>query len=327
MTETVETQNAEKPEAFDVHSIFAKKTDLKAETAIEEPKEKPEEKKKVDPIKNTVKEAKDKKEAAKDFFDPREKEDEDEEEEKEASASKKEEKEESSPEIQKYRTELEKKEKALRETQKWGNEARKQLAVYKKTVEALKAEGVLTDDEARALQDHTIVHADEPQEEVSKPLQYGQIWDKELAYMRKYSPNAEDIDKSVFAFQHLVKHCSQEELEDIFADLAAYEDDEVALTKRMIEKGREYYDDVYEDIHEAGSIRNLKKKYKQKEEELQKRIDKLEAKYSKLKEKHEDFDSEPSGMKLPSGGLSTSLPKDVTFDPAAIFEKRHQKRR
>jgi hypothetical protein len=316
MIESTQVENTENSEAFDVHSIFAKKTEPKTDLPKEEVKEKTEEKKESYPAKKPVKEES-RKEVSENDNDEDQEDDEDEE--KEVVSSKKDQKDDSN-------IELEKTQKALKETQKWGNEARKQLASYRKTIEKLKDDGILTDDEARALQDHTIVHADEPKEEASQPVLYGQIWDKELEYMKKYSPNAKEIDESASAFTHLVNHCTQEELRDIFDDLGAYEDDEVALTKRMIEIGREYYDDIYGDIHESGSIRNLKKKYKEKEDVLQKRIDKLEAKYNKLKEKYEDFDDNPSGMKLPSGGLQTSLPKDVTFDTSAIFQKRNQKR-
>lgn len=311
-----QTQITEKQESFDLQSIFSKKIDAKQELPKEESKEKPEGKKEEEPVKKPAKEDP-KKEAVKSVVDANESEDEDEDEKPDA-RPKKEPKDDSN-------NELEKTQKALKETQKWGNETRKQLANYKKTVEKMMQDGILTEDEARALQDHTIVHEDE-QQEVSKPVIYGQIWDKELEYMKKYSPSSKEIEESADAFTHLVNHCTQEELIDIFADLSSYEEDETELTKRMIEIGREYYDDIYGDIQDVGSIRNLKKKYSEKEQELQKRIDKLEAKYSKLKEKYEDHDQEPSGMRMRTGGLATGLPKDTTFEPSAIFGKRHKGR-
>jgi len=101
--------------------------------------------------------------------------------------------------------------------------------------------------------------------------------------------------------------------------LSRYEDDEVEFTKQMLEFGRQYNEDIFADIHESGSIRNLKAKYYKKEKELQERLDKVEKKYNKLKEKYEDYNSEPSNYRLPSGGGNVSLPKNDKIDLASFY--------
>jgi hypothetical protein len=221
-----------------------------------------------------------------------------------------------------YKSELEKLQKSSKDTQKAFHENRKQLAAYKKAVEKMKSEGTLMDEEAAMLLDHT-QYNDEAEGEKPPLVRYGDIWDKEIQYMRKYSNNPDEINQQVLAFQHLMQSASYDEAEEILSELAEYEDDEVALTKHMLEIGRQYNDDIYADIHESGSIRKLKDKYTKKEKELQERLDKMERKYNKLKEKLEDYDDEPSDYGLPSGGSKGDIPKG-NFDIGKVFDKRYR---
>ncbi len=296
------------PQEFDLHSIFNKKNDVEPieEEKIDEPV------KKKEPIKEVKKE-------------PVQKSNDDDEDEVEEPESIKEEK----PKDKSidYKLENEKLQKTLKDTQKSFHEDRRKLSAYKRAVEKLKEEGSLLDDEANLLLDHTR-HADESSSNENEPVlvKYGKIWDKELEYMRKYSSNASDIDKSVIAFQHLIQSASSEEVEDVFADLSQYEDDEVELTKRMISYGREYNDDIYSDIHEAGSIRKLKSKYQERIDELQKELDKSHKKYNRLREKHQDYDSEPGNQRVSSGAGNIDPKKEATFDIGTIFNKQYQRR-
>lgn len=222
-----------------------------------------------------------------------------------------------------YKTELEKLQKSQKDTQKAFHENRKQLAAYRKAVEALKSEGTLMDEEATRLLDHT--KFDDAGGDKPVLVRYGDIWDRELQYMRRYSSNPEEIEQHSLAFQHLMQSTSHEEATKILEELSDYEDNEVELTKRMLEIGRQYNEDIYGDIHEVGSIRKLKEKYSQKEKELQERLDKIERKYNKLKEKMEDYDSEPSNYGLPSGSIKGDLPKKG-FDIGSVFNSRYQRR-
>lgn len=220
-----------------------------------------------------------------------------------------------------YKAELEKLQKSVKDTQKSFHENRKQLASYRKAVEKMKEEGTLLDEEAIILLDHT--KFEDQTEEEPLFVKYGKIWDKELPYMRKYAPNQKEIDQHILAFQHFVQTASPKEVNDALNELAQYEEDETEFTHQMLEIGRQYNEDIYSDIHSAGSIRNLKKKYSEKEAELQKKIDKLEKQYNKLKEKYEDYTPEPANLR-PTGIGNIDLPKNVSFDPATIFNRRFQ---
>jgi hypothetical protein len=296
------------PQEFDLHSVFNKKDN--AEAAVEETEE--ELPKKKEPVKEV------KKEPVKDSSD------EEDDLGKEPEVKKEEKPKEKSID---YQSENEKLQKTLKDTQKSFHEDRRKLSAYKRAVEKMKEDGTLLEDEANLLLDHT-QYEEESNTNANDPvlIKYGKIWDKELEYMRKYSSNASDINKHVLAFQHLIQSAPSDEVEDIFSDLSQYEDDEVELTKRMISYGREYNDEIYSDIHEAGSIRKLKSKYQDRIDELEKELDKSHKKYNRLREKHQDYDSEPGNQRVSSGAGNVDHKKEVTFDIGAIFNKQYQRR-
>lgn len=223
--------------------------------------------------------------------------------------------------VESLKVAYEKLEKSHKDTQKSFHESRKQQAAYKKAVEKLKAEGVLLDEEAEFL----LAHAKDDVEhgEESEYMKFHKIWNQELQYMRKYDRESKDIDKHFEAFQHFVQTAPSQEIVEVFSDLKSYEDDEVEFTKKMLEYGRDYYDDIYADISDTGSIRNLKSKYSQKQTDMQKVIDKLTKENDnlkqKFKEKHEDYDTSPSG-RLPTGSGSSDLPKLDKVDLDAFFD-------
>lgn len=297
------------PQELDIHSIFNKK-EAPVEPPIEEEEAAKEPVKKKETVKTVEKEP---------ILDS---EGEDEE---EVEDVKKEEK--PKEKAIDYKSENEKLQKTLKDTQRSFHEDRKKLAAYKKAVEKMKEEGSLLDEEATILLDHA-KYEDEPDNNENEPvlIRYGKVWDKELEYMRKYSSNAEDINQHTLAFQHLIQSASQQEREEIFEDLARYEDDEVEFTKQMLEIGRQYNDDIYADIHDAGSIRKLKSKFEEEKQELQKELDKVNKKYNKLKEKHQDYDNEPANLRIPSGAGNVDHKKEATFDIGKIFNSRHQSR-
>lgn len=226
-----------------------------------------------------------------------------------------------------YKAEFEKLQKSVKDTQRSFHEDRKKLSAYKQAVEKLKADGSILDEEAQMLLDHTKFEEGSANQE--KPLlhKWYDIWDKELPYLKKYANDPKEIDEHIFAVQHFVQTATKAELDDMIKELSVYEDDEAEFTKKMLEFGRQYNLDIYSDISEAGSIRNLKSKYAEKEIEYQKKIDKLQAKYDKLKEKYEDYNTEPATrLSSSGGGENLGLQKKVTFDPATIFESQYQRR-
>ena len=219
-------------------------------------------------------------------------------------------------------------EKKLKETQKWGNENNKKLVAYSKAIEKLKEESGLTDEEASFLLDYT---KHDPIEEQEKPLlvQFGEVWDKELNYMRKYSQNAQDIDNYVVSFQNYFQTLNHKEAQELLEELHEIKEseDEVAFTKKMLDIGKDWYDDFYKDIQEAGSLKNLRGKYQEKEAKLQKTLDKLNKELEKYKRKYEDYTE--SNLNLPSGNSANS-PTDLnsgSFDLAKTFQKRFEPKR
>lgn len=309
MTETeTETAQQEEVDAFDLHGIFNKQPEVDVAPTNDAPKK--ERVKKAEPVK---------KEKAVIEEDDDEDEDED-----EPSASDKPKEGVKSNDVD-YKSEFEKLQKTVKDTQRSFHEDRKKLAAYKKAVEKMKEDGALLDEEATMLLDHT-KYENESVEDESTLVKYAKVWDKELEYMKKYAPDSKEIDQHILAFQHFMQTASREEINDALNDLSRYEDDEVELTRQMLELGRQYNDEIYADIHESGSIRNLKSKYSQKEYEMQKEIDKLKKRVDKLKEKYEDYNPEPANYKLASGSANMDLPKNVTFDPVAIFAKQFQRR-
>lgn len=225
--------------------------------------------------------------------------------------------------------EIEKLQKTLRDTQRSFHEDRKKLTAYKKAVEKLKGDGSLLDEEARMLLDHTMFEnvQEEPEDE-PVIVRYAKVWDKEIEYMRKYSSNADDINNSIYAFQHLMQSSTENERQEILDELSEYEDDEVELTKQMIEIGRQYDEDIYSDIREAGNIRNLKKTLAKKEHDLQKQLDKLQVKYDKLRMQYEDYDANPVSIRkgTGSGSMSSHGEQGDGFDVGKIFASRNNRR-
>src|SRR5690349_3290215 len=219
--------------------------------------------------------------------------------------------------------EIEKLQKTLRDTQKSFHEDRRKLSAYKKAVQKLQEDLVLTDEDAQTLLDHTKFDENTSPSHISEsPMQrYMRVWDKEIENMRKYSSDIESLDKHLEAFQNLILTVSHKEREDIIDELSEFENDEVELTKYMLDLGRVYDDEIYSHIREAGSIRNLITKFKNKEEELQNKLDKARNKIVKLQEKRDnDYDDEPYRVRQSSGGSNIDQkPSSSKFDMNAIF--------
>ena len=295
-----ENETANETNDVDLDDVFSKRHTVKVDKEdIREEKKLPEEVKKVIPAKKAI-----------EASEPEE----DEEEEQSVKAK----------DID-YKSEYEKAEKRNKDAQKAFHEDRKKLAAYTKAVNKLKEEGSLLDEEAENLLNHT-KYESEPDEE-NQYTKYSNIWAKETQYMRKYAPNPKDIEQNIMAFEHFMQTSPISEVEEVMKDLERYEDDEIELTRHMLEFGRQYNEDVFADIQEVGSVRGLKDKYSQNEAKLQKELDKLQSRYDKLKSKYEDYDTEPANLRLPSGSSSRNdLPKNVIADVDAIFDNRFRRR-
>lgn len=226
-----------------------------------------------------------------------------------------------------YKKELEKANKTLKDTQRSFHEDRKKLSAYKKAVEKFKEDGILLDEEATLLLNHAHFE-NEDEDSKEKPVldRYIDIWTKELEYMRKYSKDSEEIDQNIRAFDHLISTSYEKDRQEIMDELSQYENDEVQLTKKMLEIGAQYFHDIYSDIQSAGNIRNLKSSLNKKVAELEKKLAKTEERYDNLKKKYEDYDSTPP-TNIRSGGANHDPQKQgaTGFDVSKIFASRYKR--
>ena len=175
-------------------------------------------------------------------------------------------------------------------------------------------------DEEAALLLASSQHPDPAAEQQDEPIlvRYGRVWDRELQNMRKYT-DAPDLDVHIAAFQNFLKNGATEEIKDAFQQLKALESDDVAFTKKMLELGKTYHEDVYKEIHAAGSLKAYKVKMALEIEKQIKKIDKLEKEIVKYKEQYEDYTPSKS-YRLPSGGSAES-PKDSDSSIGSILDR------
>ncbi len=218
-----------------------------------------------------------------------------------------------------WQKEAEKSERRLADSQKWGREAHSKLKSVEHLIGQYLEKGILSDEEA-ALLLASSQHPEPSAEQKEEPLlvRYGTIWDRELTHMRKYT-DSPDLDRHIQAFQHFLKNASPAEVTEAFTELKALEKDDVAFTKKMLELGKAYHDEVYKEIHEAGSLKAYKIKMAQEMEKHLRKIDKLEKEIVKYKEQYEDYTPSKS-YRLPSGGSAES-PKDSDSSIGSILDR------
>lgn len=219
-----------------------------------------------------------------------------------------------------YQQELEKAERRYKDSQKWGTEMRKKLAAYEKTIKKYVEAGSLTTEEAESLLDHTQAEEAPPEDE-STYVKYAKIWDEGVERIREFADDPKEIDKYVHAFQQLWRDSAPVEQEALLEEFSELGDNKASLTRKMIKMGKEYYDEVFGEVYESGSIRNFKKKFSEKEKEYNKRIDKLQKEVDKYKKKYEDY-TDPT-YRLPSGGSDNSMDTtNYSTDVKEIFSNR-----
>ena len=218
-----------------------------------------------------------------------------------------------------WQKEVEKSERRLADSQKWGREAHGKLKSVEAMIAQYLGQGILSDEEA-ALLLASAQHPEPGTEQKDEPLlvRYGTIWDRELANMRKYT-DSPDLDRHIQAFQHFLKNGSPADVTEAFTELKALEKDEVAFTKKMLQMGKAYHDEVYKEIHEAGSLKAYKIKKEQEIAKHLRHIDKLEKEIVKYKEQYEDYTPAKS-YRLPSGGSAES-PKDSDSSIGSILDR------
>lgn len=233
-----------------------------------------------------------------------------------------------------YKLENERLHKTLKDTQKSFHEDRKKLSAYRRAIKSFVDDGTLTDDESKTLLDHVQF---EDGSDISQSsavgatgiLKYKDAIQTELAMMQRYSSNPErnkEIELNTKAFQHLYDTSTWEERQDIIDELSGFEDDSVELTKHMLLMGARHNDEVYSEINESGGVKQLKQNYISKIESLQKELDKVSEKYIKLKKKHQDYDTEPSNLRISSGAAYVGDDKDGSLDFGKMFKEKFHRR-
>jgi hypothetical protein len=209
----------------------------------------------------------------------------------------------------------ERQDKAFKETQKWGHGLRRQLSTFEQQVKAYMGEGVLTEEEGQKLLNTTAVEDETPFQE-SPLAMYSKVWDEELENIRKYTQEA-DLDQHVLAFQHLLKNGDPQELEDAFGQFEEVKENPLALTRKMLDIGKLYNEEVYQELSQAGSLKAFKQQYETKLKQQQKKIDRLEKDLLKFKETSDYISS--SSYVLPPGGQEEAHGDDTSF--GGIFKK------
>ena len=227
-----------------------------------------------------------------------------------------------------WKTQAEKESKRLKETQKWANETKTQLNAYKRSVEKFVNDGILDEEDANILLDHT-QYKEIPDSVLSETEKASKIFREEIENIRKYG-NYENLDGHVKALDHLVENSTQEEIEEMFSEVKELiDDDSVIFTKKILEIASNYYDEVYEDLHKAGNLKNMKLEYQSEITKRDKIIDKLEKELVKLKKRYEDYDVNPQhripqtgGDRIGGSNGNSSL---VMKNPGAFLDNLHNR--
>lgn len=226
-------------------------------------------------------------------------------------------------ETEKLQLEREKLQRDLKETQRWATETKKQISSYKKAIEKYKEEGILSDEEATELMDHTKY---QEMVERERPLleKASEVWDREIENIRKYGDDT-DLDKHIHAFQHFLHNASSDEIKDVYREMEDLIDSNpVAFTKKMLQFGKQYHDEIFGEFAQAGNLKNFKRQYEEKIDSYKKKIDKLEKEVVKLKNQYEGYDEKPN-YRIPQGGDNNSgSESNTTKRPGKLIERFNQ---
>lgn len=224
-------------------------------------------------------------------------------------------------ELEEAKNQLEKLDGRYKETAKWGNDIRKKMAAYERAIKKFNDEGVLTDDEAKDLLDHTKFE-DIPHEDSPPYQKYAKMWQEGLDRLREYSDDPAEIDKETYAFQQWLRDASPEALNEFWDDMDEVPNNIAAKTKKMLQKGKEYGELGFYEVYETGSIENYMNKMKENIEELKNTIDEKDKIIDKYKKKYEHYTKNPN-MKIPQGASTYSAnTDDDSVSLSSIFAKR-----
>jgi hypothetical protein len=165
--------------------------------------------------------------------------------------------------------------------------------------------GVMTKEEAESLiEDINLDVGALPDTEEPVVTKDDNIIDKYYAVWKKAVPTIQefmDVDpEHADAFAHLVKISTPQELEEIELEFSQYENNPIKLTKRMLELGKEHYEDVYKPLNDHGGYKGIQIAHKQEVAKYKKEIDKLNKELLKFKQNDDYIRNDKNSYTLPS---------------------------
>ena len=211
----------------------------------------------------------------------------------------------------------------LKESRQRIDHLSRQLKSLEKVISDYASSGKLTDSEASALLEatkHAEVETEAQFHRPQHPLHlYAEVWDQELENMRRYSTDPDSINQHTYAFQHFLANATPDEITEALHAFDQVKSDSIALTRKMLEMGKAYHDEIYGELTQAGGIKSYKAHYESKLSNQQKKIDKLEKELVKLQENRDYIPS--NTYRLPTGS-SKSGDNRVDTSLNALFKRR-----
>jgi len=201
-----------------------------------------------------------------------------------SNSSKEENKDERETESKKTKDEISKLQDRLLENQKYARKHVQKVKNASKVVNNLITEGILNEEEAKDLLGALQSDEEEPEESYKNDSSFFapfsnifKVAKKEFDNIQKYTEDDSFQDK-LNAFEYLLAFSSQSEIDEIYEDLNELIDDPVKLAKKILNIGKDAYENSYKEIKKAGGIKNIIQEKNRSVEQLKKQIDKLEKK-------------------------------------------------
>lgn len=228
-----------------------------------------------------------------------------------SSTKNKEETKEDTADLESLKAELAREKSRALENQKYSRQTAQKLKNTLRLVKEMETSGLLDEEDvqkiAASLSNDGDVDLDPERGSIYTihPLgEFIKIADAELVNLKKYTDDPL-LDDKIFSFNHYIQNTDKETVDELMDTLSDLKDNPVALTKKLLSIGKEHYDNVYKDLKESGGLTGLLSKFKEKEEKLNKQIDRLNKKLSqyedynkssyKIDSVQESGEAEPSG--------------------------------
>jgi len=194
----------------------------------------------------------------------------------------------------------------MRKSQARVHRSNNKIKLVESTLQRYVEDTVLTEDEAKALKDILALDPEDIAEADNNTVkdQSASPLDKYIGIWRENLPVVQDIAEvkrdHIEAFDHRVRNALPDELTEIEAALKAVEDRPIKLTKKMLDLGKEYYDDVYVPLSKYGGFKGLQIAHKKEVSTLKKEIDKLNKEVLQLKDSSDYLSNAQNSYRIPT---------------------------